>query len=121
MKALQTVSAVIELGAGLALLCIPSTTVELLVGSPLDGPAALTAARVGGAGLFALGIACWTARWDAQSVASKGLIAAMMLYDVAAAAILAFASIGYGMHGVALWPAVVLHTTLAIWCGVCLL
>jgi hypothetical protein len=51
------VTAVIELGAGLALLCFPSTTVALLVGgTPLEAPAALTAARVGGAGLLALGV-----------------------------------------------------------------
>jgi hypothetical protein len=53
MKALHTVTAVIELGAGLALLCFPSATVALLVGTPLETPAALTVTRVGGAGLLA--------------------------------------------------------------------
>jgi hypothetical protein len=65
MKTLQTVTAVIELGAGLALLCFPSATVALLVGStPLEAPAALTVARVGGAGLLSLGVACWLTRSD---------------------------------------------------------
>ena len=58
MKTLHTVTAVIELGAGLALLCCPSATVALMVGAPLEAPAALTVARVGGAGLLALGVAC---------------------------------------------------------------
>ena len=79
MKALQTATAVIELGAGFALLCFPSITVELLVGAPLETPAALTVARVGGAGLLALGVACWLARGDTQSRAARGLVAAMLL------------------------------------------
>jgi hypothetical protein len=120
MKALHTVTAVIELGAGLALLCFPSKTAALLLGSPLDTPTALTAARVGGAGLLSLGVACWLARGDSQSLAARGLVAAMLLYDFAAVAILAFAGIGFGLHGVALGPAVVLHAAMTVWCVVCL-
>jgi hypothetical protein len=56
MKTLHTVTAVIELGAGLALLCCPSATVVLLCGgASLDAPTALTVARVGGAGLLVPG------------------------------------------------------------------
>ena len=120
MKTLHSVTAVIEVGAGLALLCFPSTTAELLVGLPLDTPAALTVARVCGAGLLSLGVACWLARGDIQSRAARGLIVAMLLYNVAVAVILIFASLGFGLHGVALQPAVVLHSVMAIWCIVCL-
>jgi hypothetical protein len=42
-KTLHSLTAVIELGAGLALLFFPSATAVLLVGSPLDTPTALTA------------------------------------------------------------------------------
>ncbi len=120
MKALHTASAVIELGAGLALLCCPSATVALLIGAALESPAGLTVARVGGAGLFALGVACWLARGDTQSRAAKGLVVAMLLYDVAAVAVLAYANIGFGLYGVALWPAVVLHAVMSVWCLACL-
>jgi hypothetical protein len=116
MKTLHTATALIELGAGLALLCFPSATVALLVGAPLEGAPALTAARVGGAGLLALGVACWLARGDTQSSAARGLIAAMLLYNVAAVAVLGFAGIGFGLHGLALWPAVVLHAVMTLWC-----
>jgi hypothetical protein len=44
----------------------------------------------------------------------------MMLYDVGAVAILAFAGFGFGLHGVALWPAVVLHAVMTVWCVACL-
>jgi hypothetical protein len=120
MKTLQTVTAVIELGAGLALLCFPSMAVALLLGSPLDTLTALTVARVGGSGLLSLGVACWLARGDSLSRAARGLVAAVLLYDVAAVAILAFAGIGFGLHGVALWPAVVLHAVMTVWCVACL-
>jgi len=118
MKSLHAVTAVIEVGAGLALVCCPSTTVVLLVGAPLEAPAALTVARVGGAGVLALGVACWLARGDTQSPAARGLAAAMLLYNVAAVAVLAYAGIGFGLHGVALWPGVVLHAVMAAWCAV---
>jgi Kef-type K+ transport system membrane component KefB len=121
MKALQTVTAVIELGAGFALLCFPSITVEFLVGAPLETPAALTVARIGGAGLLALGVACWLARGNTQSRAARGLVAAMLLYDVAAVAVLAFAGLGFGLHSVGLWPAVVLHAAMTVWCVISLL
>jgi hypothetical protein len=121
MKTLHTVTAVIELGAGLALLCCPSATVALLIGgAPLEAPAALTVARVSGAGLLALGVACWLARGDVLSRAARGLVAAMLLYDVAVVAVLTFASLGFGLHGMALWPAVVLHAAMTLWCVACL-
>ena len=110
----------IELGAGLALLGFPAPVVMLLAGAPLEGPAAFTVARVGGAGLLALGVACWLARGDAQSRAARGLVAAMLVYNIAAAAVLAYAGIGCGLRGVALWPAVVLHAGMACWCVACL-
>jgi hypothetical protein len=94
--------------------------VSLLVGAPLETPAASSVARVGGAGLLALGVACWFARDDAQSRAARGVVAAMLLYNAAAIAVLAFAGLGFGLRGVALWPAVVLHAVMAAWCVACL-
>ena len=45
----------------------------------------------------------------------------MLLYDVAAVAVLAFAGIGFGLQGVGLWPAVVLHAVMTVWCVMYLL
>jgi hypothetical protein len=122
VKTLHTVMAVMELGAGLALLCCPSATAALLVGAPLEAPAALTVGRVGGAGLLALGVACWLARNDTQSRAARGLVSAMVLYNLGAVVILgAAAGIGSQPVGIALWPVVFLHATMTIWCIVHLL
>jgi len=121
MKTLHTVTAVIEAGAGVVLIGFPSATVALLLGSGLDSPAAMTLGRLAGAALFALGIACWLAREDVQSRAAKGLAAAMVAYNFAAVALFAYAGIGLGLHGVALWPAAVLHAGMTVWCLACLL
>jgi hypothetical protein len=120
MKPLFIVIAAIELGAGLTLLCCPSLTVALLIGSGLDNSAAVTLGRVAGAALSAWGLVCWLARDDTHSRAARGLVITMLLYNVAVAAILAFAGLGFGLHGIALWPAVVLHTMMAVWCSACL-
>ena len=120
MSRLLKLTAIIEAATGLGLIAVPSVVVRLLLGSPLDTSAAVMLGRVAGAALLALGVACWLARDDTQSRAARGLFVAMLIYNILATAVLAFAGIGLGLHGVALWPAVVLHAAMAIWCIVCL-
>ena len=121
MKRLLMVTAVIELGTGVALLCFPSATVTLLLGSGLDTPAAVALGRVAGAALFALGVGCWLAQYDAQSCAARGLVSAMVLYNLGAVVILDVAGIRSQPVGIALWPAVVLHAAMTVWCATQLL
>ena len=116
MKRLLIVTAVIELGVGVALLCLPSATVTLLLGSGLDTPAAVALGRVAGAALFALGVACWLTQYDVQSCAARGLVSAMVLYNLGAVVVLGAAGIRSQPVGIALWPAVVLHAAMTIWC-----
>ena len=63
--------------------------------------------------LIALGVACWFAGRDAQSSAARGVVAAMLLCNVAARC-------ASGMTGVGLWPAVVVRAGLGVWCVACL-
>jgi hypothetical protein len=121
MKKLQAVSAAIELGAGAALMGLPSVVVKLLLGYPLDSAPAVALGRVAGAALFALGVACWLARGDAQSRAARGLVAAMLFYNFAAVAIFLFVGLGARLVGIALWPAAMLHAAMAVWCATSLL
>ena len=120
MKNLLTLTAALEAGTGIGLLALPSLVATLLLGVALDSSVALTVARVAGTAVFALGAACWFARRDAQSRAAKGVAGAMLIYNVGVAALLAYAGIGLGLSGIALWPAVVLHAAMTGWCVVCL-
>jgi len=115
MKRLLTFTAGIEAGAGLALLAVPARAVHLLLGTEISG-ASIPLGRVAGAALFALGVACWLARHDVQSCAARGLVSAMGLYNLGAVIILGTAGIGSQPVGVALWPAVMLHAAMAVWC-----
>jgi hypothetical protein len=116
VKTLLTITAVIELGTGIALAVVPSSVVLILLGSPLEEPASLVIGRVLGAALLSLGLACWLARDDTPGRAATGLVAAMLLYNITVAALLCYARIGLGMAGVALLPAVILHSALSVWC-----
>jgi fatty acid desaturase len=121
MSNLLKLTAVIEAATGLGLVVMPSVVVRLLLGSPLDNSPATMLGRVAGVALLALAVACWLARDDTHSRAARGLVAAMLLYNVAVAALLAFAGVGLGLRGIALWPAVILHAAMAAWCVPCLL
>ncbi len=120
MKALLTITAVVEALTGIALAVAPSSVVPVLLGSPLDSPAGQVIGRVLAAALFSIGAACWVARTDAHSRTAAGLIAAMLLYNVAVAALVGYARIGLGMVGPGTLPAIVLHFALAVWCVACL-
>jgi len=120
MKHLLIVTAVIEVGAGVALLCRPSTVLALLFGSGLDTFAVVTLARLTGAALSTLGVVCWLGQYDARSRAARGLISAMVLYNLGAVVILGAAGFWSQSVGFALWPAVVLHAAMAVWCIACL-
>jgi len=120
VKALYTLTAVTEVVTGSALIWRPSAIVALLLGAPLNTPAAVALGRVAGVALFALGVACQLARPDAQSRAARGLVTAMALYNAGVVAILSAAGMRLRPVGVVLWPAVVLHTALGVWCVACL-
>jgi hypothetical protein len=120
MKLLLIVTAWLETLTGLALMLWPAPLVSLLIGATLDATAGPVAARIAGAALLALGVACWQARDEIRSKATRGLVAAMLVYNVAAATALLHAGLGLKLSGVGLWPAVVLHVALALWCVVCL-
>lgn len=119
-KWLLTVTAVGEAGTGVALLALPSVVVELLFGVTTNFPETVTLGRVLGAALVAVGIVSWVGRNDPGRLAKVGLLAALLIYDGAAAILLAYAGAILDIAGVLLWPAVVLHVMMAAWCLVCL-
>lgn len=118
-KSLLIVTAVVEVGAGLALVSVPSLTAEVLLGEGLVPPPALVVARVAGAAVISLSVACWLER-NGEGRAQSGLVAGMLIYNIAVPIVLFHAWIIFSLSGIGLWPASVLHAALGIWCIVCL-
>jgi hypothetical protein len=90
--------------------------ISTLLGVPLDTPVGLVAARVAGAALIALAIACWQARNGERGRPATGVLEAMLFYNFAAMAVLVYAGIRLGLRSGLLWPAIVLHFGLGSWC-----
>ena len=118
-KLLLIVTALVELGAGVALLVAPSWLVSLLLGDGLTSPQSLVLARIMSAALISIGVACWFAS-KGESRDHRALVSGVLLYNLAVPAILIRAALTLGLRGFALWPASVLHVGLAIWCIFCL-
>lgn len=116
MKLLLTVMAIIEAPAGIALLVMPAAAVSMLLGVSLDTSAGLVAARIAGAALVALAIACWQARDGERGSPATGVGEAMLFYNFAAAMVLVYAGIRLDLRSALLWPAIVLHFCLGVWC-----
>jgi hypothetical protein len=107
------VTAVMEVGAGLVLLMAPALVIRLLFGSS-EIQTGVAMGRLAGAALVSLGAACWWARHDRGSAASRGLMGGLLIYNAAVVALVLSAT--FGPLIAPLWAAVVLHGAMAIWC-----
>ncbi len=108
------VTAAIELGAGLTLLVAPAVFIRLLFGSAVDVFPAAGVARLTGAALLSLGAACWWARHEERSAASRALVGGMLMYNATIVALVVAGALG--ALGPLQWAAVAVHGAMAIWC-----
>jgi|KBSMisStandDraft_5_1062788.scaffolds.fasta_scaffold450059_2 hypothetical protein len=113
------VTAVAECATGLGLLVVPAVLFGLLLGLETAAVDTILVGRVAGAALLAIGVASWMAKNDARTPAQLGLLTGILIYNVAAAALLAYAGAVLNLRGVLLWPTVALHAILAVWCFSC--
>jgi hypothetical protein len=104
MTKLLALAALLEAATGVALMIDPSLVVRLLLGEGVSGPA-LALGRVGGFGLFSLGLACWQQTNPPGSPA----IAALFAYNMLVTIYFLYLGIGGEWVGILLWPAVLLH------------
>ena len=107
------VTAVLEVGAGLALLIAPALAITLVFGSSATEPA-VALGRLAGAALLSLGAACWSARHDGESAASRALVSGMLIYNAAVVALVLTGSLG--SVGLLLWVVTLVHGGMAFWC-----
>ena len=119
-KLLLLVTALVEAATGLCLLILPAVLFAILLGLEQPTVDTIFVGRIAGAALLAIGIASWMARNDTRTPAQRGLLTGILIYDAAAAILLAYAGAVLEMSGVLLWPAVALHAILAVWCFSCL-
>lgn len=115
-RQLLIATALLEAATGIALLVSPSGVASLLLGAPLDTPSGLRVAQVAGGALLALGLACWLARNDAHSLAARGIVLAMLLYNVTILTILAYAKFDASTSAPGFWLAAGTHALLTAWC-----
>ena len=115
MNRLLKLTAIIEAATGLGLIAVPAVIVRLLLGSEISG-ASISLGRVAGVALLALGVACWFASYEVQNRAARGLISAMVLYNFGVLLILGAAGLQSPPAGILLWPAVILHGVMGVWC-----
>ena len=116
MKLLLSVTAIVEAVAGVTLLLIPTVAASALLGASLDTPGGLVTARIAGASLIALAVACWRARNGERGSPATGVVQAMLFYNFVAAMVLVYAGIRLELRSALLWPAIVLHLVLGVWC-----
>lgn len=109
------VTAVLEAGAGLGLLATPGFVLRLLFGLEQAAIETLLVARLTGAALVAVAMACWAARANGRGPAQLILLAGVLVYNVAAVALLGWAGALLNMTGIALWPGFGLHIIMAGW------
>jgi hypothetical protein len=119
-KLLLLITAVVEAATGLCLLFLPAVLFAILFGSEDPTVDAIIVGRIAGAALLAIGIASGMAMTDTLAPAQLGLLTGILVYNITASALLAYAGAALRMIGVLLWPAVALHALLAVWCFSCL-
>jgi hypothetical protein len=113
LRLLLTISGGLEILAGSAALIIPAPVVSLLLGVSMD-PIASVLARLFGAGVFALGLACLKARHDVGSPAGVAVSIGITAYNLLAAVVLIWTAAGSGFGGLLLWAAGIGHGVLGL-------
>ncbi len=94
-------AAILEIATGLALLVVPASVAQWLLGESATG-IAIIVGRVAGIALIGLGIGCWPGP----------ALLGMLVYSTGVMAYLAY--LGFiGTAGRLLWPAVILHIVLS--------
>jgi len=113
LRLLLTLCGGLEILAGTAALIAPGPLLSLLLGGPGD-PISSVMARLFGAGVFALGLACVKARHDVASPAGLAVSIGITAYNFLAAVVLLWTAAEMGLGGLLLWGAGIGHAALGL-------
>jgi hypothetical protein len=103
-KKLLALAAAGEAVMGLALLIVPETVAQLLLGFDDLAGISVVIARVAGIALVGLGASCWS---------GDAALSGMLTYSSLVALYLAYLGLDGEWVGVLLWPAVAFHAVLS--------
>ncbi len=121
MTKLLTVDAVIEMAGGLLMVVFPSFLWKIVLGTTLSTLVELTLSRIAGVAVVALATSWWLARNDEQSHTLRGVVGGMVVFNAGVAIVLADAGIVLGLSTILLWPFILIHLAMAVWCFIRLL
>jgi hypothetical protein len=105
-------STIVEVATGFALIGDPALVIRLLLGTSEFGQL-LPVARCFGVALLGLALACWPSGLGAAGKGSPAL-RGMLAYNALIALFLAYLGAVERVGGILLWPAVALHTVVAL-------
>jgi hypothetical protein len=121
VKTLLSITAVIEAINGFLMLTLSSLVVTSLFGILQPSSVEIITIRLVGVTVISFGFACWFARNIMLGGGAKGFAGALLLFNAGAAVLLIYANLGLGLSGFLLWPGILFHSLMGIWCVVCLL
>jgi hypothetical protein len=97
-------AACLEIVVGITLILVPGFACQLLFATPLMGDG-VPITRFAGIGLLSLGIAYWSTRTSG----TRSTILGLLVFNAATALLFAWVGTTTSLHGILLWPAVLLH------------
>jgi hypothetical protein len=110
VSTLLAAEAAIEGMTGVALILASGTVVWLLFDAAISDIGTVVA-RICGIALFSLASACWVGRGGSGGASA---LAAMLIYNVLAAAYLALLGLQGEFVGLLLWPVILLHAAMGL-------
>lgn len=105
-------TAVLEVAAGVALLCFPGSALLLLLGNATPPAKAILAARLIGSILLVAAVLIILLR----NRKGRALSGVFLVYNTLVAVTLSSIALFLDKAGVALWPVAGIHALMAIWC-----
>ena len=117
MTTVVKIAAWVEIIVGASFVLMLQSQSQLLFGVALDDAGA-GFGRLSGFALIALGVACLPAK-NAETNQRGARV--LLVYNIAAAILIAWVGVTTSLRGVVLWPVVIMHTVLAIALGLSLI